>query len=120
MRMPKPSPRVLVVAGLTAMVLGALDPLEGSLLILPGTGLAALGALLSHSRFRRSLYWSFALVSIGVAALWGMSAMGGIGGPGQRSMWWALVLLPYPVGWVLGLVGVVRELREPPPSSPAT
>ncbi len=45
-------------------------------------------------------------------ALWGMSAIGGIGGSTGRSMWWALVLLPYPVGWVMGFAGVIRALRE--------
>ena len=33
--------RILVVVGLVAMVIGALDPLEGALVILPGTGLVA-------------------------------------------------------------------------------
>lgn len=32
-----------------------LDPLEGSLVILPGSGLVALGALLGHNRHRWSL-----------------------------------------------------------------
>ncbi|HEX7940135.1 MAG TPA: hypothetical protein VF483_14200 [Gemmatimonadaceae bacterium] len=105
-------PHVPVIVGLLAMVAGAVDPLEGSLLIVPGAGLVALGALLGRSRFRRSIYWSFGLVSVGVAALWGLSAVGGIGGTSGRSLWWALILLPYPIGWVMGLVGAVRKLRE--------
>ena len=58
--------RMLVIIGLTSMLLGAIDPLEGSLIILPGTGLVALGALLGKSRRRALLYWSLALVAIGV------------------------------------------------------
>jgi hypothetical protein len=27
-------------------------------------------------------------------------------------MWWALTILPYPVGWVMGLVGAIRRLIE--------
>ena len=104
--------RILVIAGFAAMLIGAVDPLEGSLLILPGSGLVALGALLGKSRHRRFLFWSFVLVAVGVGALLGLSAIGGFGGNSGRSNWWGLVLLPYPVGWIVGLVGAIRRLRE--------
>lgn len=105
-------PRTLVAVGLVAMVVGAVDPLEGSLIILPGLALVALGAQLGHSRHRSFLYWSLALVAVGVGALWGISAVGGFGGTSGRSNWWALVLIPYPVGWLMGLVGAARRWRE--------
>jgi len=104
--------RILVIMGLVGMVIGALDPLEGSFIILPGTGLVALGALFGKSRHRVLLYWSFILVAVGVGALWGLSALGGLGGDSGRSNWWALVLLPYPVGWIVGLIGAILRLRE--------
>ena len=103
---------VLVVVGLVLMVVGAIDPLEGSLVILPGTGLVALGAHLGRSRHRGLLVWGFALTAFGVAEMWGISAVGGFGGSTGRSMWWALTLLPYPAGWVVSLVGAIRRLRE--------
>lgn len=106
-------PRILVIAGLAAMVIGALDPLEGSLVILPGTAFVALGAWLGKSRHQALPYWSFALVAVGVGVMFGSSALGGFGPGGGLSYWWMLVLLPYPVGWVTGLVGAVRILREP-------
>jgi hypothetical protein len=104
--------RILVIAGLAAMLIGALDPLEGSLVILPGTGMVALGALLGKSRHRTLLSWSFVLVAVGVGALWGLSAIGGFGGRTGRSYWWGLMLLPYLIGWIMGLVGAIRRLRE--------
>jgi hypothetical protein len=94
------------------MLIGAVDPLEGSLVILPGTGMVALGALLGNSRHRTLLSWSFVMVAVGVGALWGLSALGGFGGSSGRSNWWGLVLLPYPIGWIMGLVGAIRRLRE--------
>lgn len=106
------SSRVLIIVGLAAMVIGAVDPLEGSLLILPGTGLAWFGALRARSRHRRLLLWSFVLVAAGVAALFGLSAIGGFGGNSGRSNWWAVALLPYPVGWMMGLIGAFRSVRE--------
>jgi hypothetical protein len=104
--------RILVIAGLAAMLIGALDPLEGSLVILPGTGMVALGALLGKSRHRTLLSWSFVLVAVGVGALWGLSAIGGFGGRTGRSYWCGLMLLPYLIGWIMGLVGAIRRLRE--------
>ncbi len=102
---------ILGYVGLAAMFVGALDPLEGSLIILPGTALAAVGAAVGRTPRRLVLGWSFVLVAIGVGSLWGLSAVGGFGGDSGRSMWYALLLLPYPVGWVTGLVGGVGSLR---------
>jgi hypothetical protein len=105
--------RVSIIVGLVAMLIGVIDPLEGSLVILAGNGMALLGALLGSRRHRGLLIWSFVMVAAGVGALWGLSALGGIGGSSGRSNWWGLVLLPYPVGWFMGIVGVVLKLREP-------
>jgi len=104
--------RILVIVGLVLMVLGAIDPLEGSLVILPGCGLVALGAFLGRSRHRRLLLWAFVLMAVGVGVMFGVSSVGGFGGNTGRSMWWALTILPYPVGWVMGLVGAIRRLIE--------
>ena len=52
------------------------------------------------------------LVALGFGALWVLSAFGGVGGPGGHSNWWALVLAPYPVGWIMGIIGAIRRLRE--------
>jgi uncharacterized membrane protein YhaH (DUF805 family) len=72
-----------------------------------GTGLVALGAFLGKSRFRRLMYWSLVLVFIGVAALWMSSAVGGFGGDTGHPHWWGLLVVPYAVGGVMGLVGAV-------------
>ena len=93
------------------MLIGAVDPIEGGLLIVPGSGLVALGALLGKSPHRRFLFWSFVLVVVGVGAGVGFSTIGGFGDPPGHSWWWALLLLPYPVGWIMGLVGAIRILR---------
>jgi len=99
--------QVLVVVGLVAMLLGAFDPLEGSLLILPGSGLIALGALLGKDSHRRLLGVAFVLLAVGVGAMFGLSAVGGVGGRSGHSMWWLLTVVPYPIGWMMGLGGVL-------------
>ncbi|MCX5634558.1 MAG: hypothetical protein NTW55_01765 [Planctomycetota bacterium] len=103
---------ILVIVGLLAMLVGAIDPLEGSFIILPGSGIATLGAFLGKSRHRILLYWAFVLIAAGVGAMVVLSVLGGIGGSSGRSMWWALFILPYPVGWFMGLVGIILRLIE--------
>jgi hypothetical protein len=104
--------RAMVIVGLAGMLIGAIDPLEGSIIILPSAGLVALGAFLGKSRRRNLLYWSFALTAVGVAALFVLSWFGGVGGPEGHSTWWAVVLIPYPIGWMMGLVGGMLALVE--------
>ena len=98
---------VLIVIGGIALVLGAVDPLEGSLIILPGSGLVALGTFLKQNGRRQFAFRVsvFALVAVGVGALWGLSMAGGIGGKSGHSLWWALLILPYLVGWSLSIWG---------------
>jgi hypothetical protein len=98
---------ILVIAGGIGMVVGAIDPMEGSLLILPGSGLLALGTYLGQAERRVIVYKvsAFVLVLIGVGALWGLSFVGGIGGTSGHSMWWGLLILPYLVGWNMGIWG---------------
>lgn len=109
--------RILKVVGGIAMLLGTLDPMEGSLLILPGSGLVALGMSLGGKDRRTILYWTWAfiLIAVGVGALFGLSAVGGIGGRSGHSMWWGLLILPYPMGWLMavagGVVGLVRHFN---------
>jgi hypothetical protein len=102
----------LVWLGTILAVGGSLDPFEGSLLILPGIGLAALGAYWGKGSFRRLLPWAFASTALGVALLWYVSSLGGVGGDHGLSLWWALLLLPYPIGWLGGLVMSLLWLRQ--------
>ena len=104
--------RWLVVAGLVLMVIGIIDPLEGSVVVLGGSMLAALGAFRSQHRSRLS-FTAVALIAFGVSVMSGLSALGGVGGNTGRSVWWALLCLPYPIGWILGLISAASELRKP-------
>ncbi|MDM7924828.1 MAG: hypothetical protein QUS35_02315 [bacterium] len=110
--------RILMWTGLILMLIGAVDPLEGSVVIVIGAALALTGACHEKSSQRKTLAWAFGLVAFGVAVMFGVSAVGGFGGSTGRSMWWALTILPYPVGWVLGLIGAVKALREKQNGSP--
>jgi hypothetical protein len=109
--------RILVIVGSIAMLAGAMDPLEGSLVILPGSGLVALGTFLSNSERGLVLQrlFIFVAIAVGVGALFALSAWG-FGGTSKHSMWWGVLVLPYPIGWVMGIVsllfGLVRSIRH--------
>ena len=103
---------VLVIVGFLAMLVGAIDPLEGSFVILPGSAVVAVGAFLGKSRYRMFLFGAFVLIAAGVGAMVVFTAMGGIGGHSGHSLWWGLFILPYTVGWIIGLVGAILRLIE--------
>ena len=100
--------RILMLVGSIAMLLGAVDPMEGSIVILPGSGLVALGVFLGHGERRVIAYRLsvFILIAIGVGAMWVLSWLGGFGGKSGRSMWWGVLVLPYLVGWSMGIWGL--------------
>ncbi len=89
------------------MLVGAIDPMEGSIIILPGSGAVALGTYLSQGKCRTTVYRTcvFALIVLGVGALWGLTMVGGFGGTSGRSQWWGLLILPYLIGWSMGIWG---------------
>jgi len=111
--------KILLIVGLVLMVIGVLDPLEGSLIILPGIGLVAISAFLVKSRYRKLLLWAFCMAVVGVAALFILSSLGGFGGKTGLSWVWGLTILPYPAGWIMGQIGVIRMLNESRKRPPA-
>lgn len=99
--------RILVAIGSIAMVIGALDFMEGSLVILPGSGLVALGTYFGHRERKWIIYrlWVFILIAVGVGTIWVTTALGGLGGDSGHSLWWQLLVVPYLVGWTMGIWG---------------
>ena len=93
--------------GYAAMLVGAVDLMEGSLLILPGSVLVLAGTYLDPRARQFAVYrlGVFALLAVGICALFGLSAVGGLGGSSEHSMWWAILILPYLAGWPLGILG---------------
>jgi hypothetical protein len=99
--------RILIVLGSIAILAGALDPMEGSVVILIGSGLVALGTFLGHGERRLIRYrtWAFILIAVGVSAMFGLSNLGGFGGSSGLSMWWGVLILPYLIGWSMSVCG---------------
>ena len=74
------SSRILIAVGLLGTLVGAVDPLEGSFVIVPSVWLVLIGAFLSKSRYIKLLAWSFLLVMCGVGAMIVFTWWGGLGG----------------------------------------
>lgn len=114
--------RILFWLGAVTMVVGAADPLEGAFVILLGSALLVVGETLKNAARRNVGFWTcvFVLIAVGVAAMFGLSAVGGIGGSTGRSLWWSVLILPYPIGWLLGVGRLVaaglQSLRSGSPS----
>lgn len=106
--------KILLVTGCAAILLGSLDPLEGSVLIVIGSALVTLRSFLDPAAFPTRKYWVTALLLnvVGVIALFVLSAFGGVGGENGHSWWWALFVLPYPVGWVMALAWIIGAMRR--------
>ena len=104
--------RILIAVGLVLLLIGVPDPLEGAFFILPGVGLITIGALVAKSQYADVLCWAVVLVSVGIGAMIVLTWMGGVGGNSSLSKWWLMVLWPYPIGWVMGLVGGMRALFD--------
>lgn len=107
------------------MLVGAADPLEGSLVILPGSAMVALGVFLARAPRRVMQFWLtvFLLILLGIVGMFVVSSFGGIGGTSGRSMWWGIFILPYPIGWLMALLGgiitLVRRFKPKPQTAPA-
>jgi len=104
--------RISVIVGGIAMLVGAVDPVEGAVVILAGSGLVALGTFFGQAGRQSFAYWIliFFLIAVGVGAMFVLSALGGIGGNSGHSMWWGVLILPYPAGWIMGMASLLRRL----------
>lgn len=92
------------ITGVFMVLLGVIDPLRGSILVLLGSGLLAFVTHLfpdPHARYYRI---AAVLILIGVLALWVLTSLGGFGEGGDLSYGLGVLILPYPIGWLILLV----------------
>ena len=103
----------LYIFGVIALIIGALDPLEGSVVIVIGSALIALSTYLTRYKHWKLFLTASILIFFGVSFMFYLSSLGGIGGKSELSLWWRLLILPYPIGWVISIVLlVIRALKR--------
>jgi hypothetical protein len=108
----------MVLIGALSLVLPVMALLHKQAMMLVPFGLVALSLLMLAWGLRRAapsektcVYMSALLTVVGVAALWIVSSFGGFG-EGALSWWWALVVIPYPLGWLRHLYSIGRWIGE--------
>jgi len=95
------------------MIIGAIDPLEGSVLVVLGSTLLGLSTYLKQDRHWKIFFIATLLIFIGVIFLFYVSSLGGFGGKSTLPAWWGLLILPYPIGWLLSIVTlIVRAVKN--------
>ncbi|MEI6050200.1 MAG: hypothetical protein WCS03_14960 [Bacteroidota bacterium] len=106
--------RVVYIIGVIALIVGALDPMEGSVVIASGSALIALSTYLTHDRHWKIFLLSLIMILIGVLFLFYLSSIGGFGGTAKLSWWWGTLILPYPIGWLISIVIlIIRAVKKP-------
>lgn len=96
--------RIIYIIGIIALIIGVLDPLEGSVVITVGSSLIALSTYLTKDRHWKIFLASLIMILIGVLFLFYFSSLGGFGGTSTLSWWWGILILPYPVGWLISII----------------
>lgn len=104
--------RNLYITGLVAVIVGALDPMEGSIVICAGAALLAISSYKLKDRHAKHFLIHFLLITIGVISLFAISDQGGLG-PNDLSWWWGLCILPYPLAWLsLIILFIIRAFQK--------
>jgi hypothetical protein len=80
--------KIIFITGVAAMIIGAIDPMEGSVVIVAGSALLALSTYFLKDRDRNLFLAGLILIALGVYFLFYFSILGGIGGKSRISIWW--------------------------------
>ncbi len=96
--------RIIYIIGVVALIVGAIDPLEGSVLIISGSALLAFSTFLKHDRHWKIFLASFIMIAVGVFFLFYFSSLGVFGGNSTLSWWWGTLIIPYPAGWFMAII----------------
>jgi len=102
----------MYVFGIISLIIGAINPIERSIVICLGSVLIGLSTYLNKDRHWKIFFISAILIILGVTALIYISYIGGFGSKSTLSIWWRATILPYPIGWLLSAVTLIVRLSK--------
>lgn len=111
--------RIMFIVGIVALVIGAIDPLEGSVVIVAGIALVSGAAYLGNDRHQKFFLASLMMILAGVFFLFYFSWKGGFGGSSSISWWWGILILPYPAGWLMAMITLIVKAVKSIPATKA-
>lgn len=104
---------IIYTIGVATLLIGIVDPLEGSVLIAVGSAFIVLSTYQTKDRHWRIFLTSLIMIVIGIFFLFYFSSLGGFGGKSTLSWWWGTLILPYPVGWLMSIITlIVRATKK--------
>jgi hypothetical protein len=103
----------IYLLGIIAMIIGAIDPLEGSIAIGIGSALLVVTTYVKHDRHWRIFLSSFVIIIFGIIFMFYLSSLGGFGGTSTLSWWWCILIAPYPLGWLITIITLIlRTIKK--------
>ncbi len=95
--------------GVILFLIGTLDPLEGSVLIALGSMVLVAASRYKKDRHYKAFRIHAMLIIIGVFFLFYFSSLGGFGGTSSLSWWWGILIIPYPLGWLMNVILLLKR-----------
>ena len=102
--------KFIFYSGVVALILGIIDPLEGSVIIFCGGLLITISAWLSSMEQKYLFLSCTLLLAVGIFFLFYLSSLGGFGGDSGLAWGWSLLIIPYPAGWLV-MTGLLIRLE---------
>lgn len=97
--------RVVFIIGIAATIIGAIDPLEGSIIIAIGGICLAVAMYFMNDRYFKIFLICAIMILVGVSALWFISSLGGY--EPKKEWWWNVFISPYPLGWLFSIITLI-------------
>ena len=104
--------RIIYIIGIIALIIGALDPMEGSVVIVAGSAAIAFSTYMSKDKHFSMFLSTTIMIIFGVSSLFYLSALGGFGGTARLSQWWGILILPYPIGWLINIILLIIRWKH--------
>ena len=104
--------RIFYIIGIIALIIGALDPMEGSVVIVAGSAAITFSTYLSKDKHFSMFLSTTIMIIFGVSSLFYLSSLGGFGGSSTLSSWWGILILPYPIGWLINIILLIIRWKQ--------
>ena len=101
--------RITYIIGVIALIIGILDPLEGSVVIASGIALLAFSTYLTHDRHWKIFFILLIMIVTGISFLFYFSLLGGFGGQSTLSWWWGTLIPSYTIGWLISIILMITR-----------